>query len=147
MIRATLHFLFCLLAIPFWVSGILCLALALLPALVAHRINPRSSMSNCWIYACPRWFHRGGYFVIRAATGIKFLSVLSVPHVAWMPNTPPEGTLKHFSPVNRKTNRWFPFFAGYFRGEVTDLEHPVTIHDKVTIVQQYDPRKHRLPPL
>lgn len=147
MLRSTLHFCFCMLAIPFWTLGITFLAMAMLPALVAHKIHPRSSVSNCWIYACPRWFHRGGYFVIRAAKGVSFLSVLSVPHVAWMPNTPPDGTLKHFSPVNRKSNRWFPLFAGYFRGVVTDIEYPLPVIDKETVVEPYNPRKHRLPPL
>lgn len=120
--RQLFHFLCCLLAVPFWIIGMTALSVALLPILGAYKIYPRSPKGNCWTYACPRWFSRGGYLVVRPSAGVKFLSVCSIPHVAWMPRTPPAGSLKQFTPSNRKRAFWFPFFTLYFRGKVTDQE-------------------------
>jgi hypothetical protein len=120
--KSLIHFLLCLIAVPFWAAGITFMSLALLPILVAYRISPRSSTGNCWTYACPRWFSRGGYLVVRQAAGVKFLSIFSIPHVAWMPRTPPAGSLKQFVPSNRRRSFILPWFTLYFKGRVTDQE-------------------------
>lgn len=120
--KPLVHFFLCLISVPFWVAGITFMSLALLPILAAYRISPRFSRGNCWTYACPRWFSRGGYLVVRPSAGVKFLSIFSVPHVAWMPRTPPAGSLKQFIPASRKTASWFPWFTLYFKGRVTDQE-------------------------
>lgn len=116
-VRQAAHFLLNILAFLPWAVANALYALAALLIVGAYKVLPDSKYGSCWSYAIPRWLLYGGYLVVRPAHGVRFLKVLMIPHVLWMPETP-DAEMLQFVPLQRRKASIVPGFTVYFSGYI-----------------------------
>lgn len=109
-------------ALPWLVS---CIFFSMSAALVvlADRILPNARHGNCWSFAVPRWWHSGGYLLIRWANGMP------IPHVAWVRKLSDQNSLEQTAPLNRVRSVAMIWKALYFPFRVTTVEKPQNAKD------------------
>jgi len=93
-------------------------------AVLGDKVLPHATHGNCWTYALPKWFHHGGYLLVRNADKQRFLWIFPVPHVAWIKHVGRDTLLEQFDPVSRHYSWWMPWFTVYYKGRVKTVEAP-----------------------
>jgi LmbE family N-acetylglucosaminyl deacetylase len=126
--RTAAHFLAISAGFLAWCAGAWLFAASTLFAVFAEKVKPHSAHSNCWAFALNKVWRHGGYLLTRTADGVKFLGVLPVPHVAWVKTLGAETELQFFKPVARKSARWMPWFAVYYKGVISTKERAHNAH-------------------
>lgn len=124
-IRRWLHAILAGIGFVPWVISVTSMTISAMFAIACERVWSEANRGNCWTYALPRWWRRGGYLMIRPADGQKFLKIFPVPHVILLLKMPRHGlTLEQFLPVERKFGQWFPVHTIYYEGEIRTSERP-----------------------
>lgn len=121
--RRIIHFFLFMLGFVSWGIGNVLYSVCAGISILADRVDPNSEWGNCWGYVLPRWWLDDGYLIIRRAYGNMFLGFLPLPHVLWAKNLNlGVADVEHFSPLERKKTKWFPWYAVYFRGRVINRD-------------------------
>lgn len=84
-------------------------------AIAAHRVDPKARFGNCWTYAMPRLFDRGGYITFRGVHHNRLFGILPLPHALWMPSL---GEVRMTYPKHRREGNWLPWWVMLFRYDV-----------------------------
>ena len=111
--RAALHFILCVLAALPLLCANFALTIAVWLYVVADRVKPGATMGNCWSYAAPLVWARGGHLVMRPARGVRLLWLGMVQHVGWAKSL--HGDIEQTEPVERYSGPWLLFRWVYFR--------------------------------
>jgi hypothetical protein len=120
MIRRALHLFFVLLGFMPWAIAMCLMVLSTGCAMLAARALPHAREGNCWSYALDKWARHGGYLLVRAADGQRFLGRFPVPHVEWVKHN----DVRYFVPSRRKTTSWVPWYTVYYSGRIWRRERP-----------------------
>jgi hypothetical protein len=128
--RHAMHFLITLFAALAWGIGNVLYVITLLLAKAAKWADPCSAYSNCWLHALVKWRKHGGYILMRAADGQRFLHIFPVPHAIWVSSLPRRGVeLEQYIPIGRHSNECCPWYTVYYRGEIRTVESPHPARD------------------
>lgn len=123
--RTIAHAVLMLIGFVPWSFAMLLLTLVMGLSVLGERVLPNAKRQNCWTYALPRWHRSGGYLLVRAAFGVRFLGLFMVPHVSWVRVLPPDGVeLEMFQPNKRKSAFLLPWHVVYYVGHVSTREKP-----------------------
>jgi hypothetical protein len=128
--RHALHLLITLFAALAWGIGNVLYVITLLLAKAAKWVDQDSAYSNCWLHALVKWRKHGGYILMRAADGQRFLRIFPVPHAIWVSSLPRRGVeLEQYIPIDRHSNECCPWYTVYYRGEIRTVESPHPARD------------------
>jgi hypothetical protein len=122
MIRRILHIALVVAGFVPWALAMTLMAVSTGFALLAARAMPSARAGNCWSYVLPKWAKHGGYMLVRAADGQRFLGLFLVPHVAWVQHLADDNEMKFFVPERRKSARWVPWYVVYYSGRILRRE-------------------------
>lgn len=126
VIRTLIHAALMLVGFLPWALAMVLLTAVMGLAILGERVLPHAKRQNCWTYALPLWHRRGGYLLVRAAIGVRFLGVFAVPHVSWVKVLPEDGIeLEMFKPNKRKSAFLMPWHTVYYDGKVSRREKPI----------------------
>ncbi len=120
--RATLHFIVTMLGAFFGAIALCFCTVVCALAMLGKRIDPTHKRGNCWTYALPEFVEKGGYLAVRASDGLKFLGVFIVPHVLYMPILHGRSVISQYSPTDRLSSFWCPWFVLHYKGRVRHVE-------------------------
>lgn len=119
------HFTLAIMGLLIWGIGNILYSLCIGLAMVGDWIYPDSTLGNCWAFALARWWKHGGYIVIRKSDKNGFLGFLPLPHILWLRRMNwNNAEVEHLVPVVRKRSKWFPWYAVYFDGRISNTENP-----------------------
>jgi hypothetical protein len=119
--RKIIHFILAMAGFILWGTANIIYSTCAGLAVIGSNLNPKSEWGNCWSHVLPLWWKHGGYLIVRRAYGNMFLGCLPLPHVLWAKKLNLDrNDVEHFSPVERKRTKWFPWYAVYFRGRVVN---------------------------
>jgi hypothetical protein len=124
VIRRTLHVLAIALGFIAWAPAMCLMVVSAACARLADKAIPHSREGNCWSYALSKWTKHGGYMLVRAADGQRFLRRFWVPHVAWVQHIGDDTDMKFFVPTRRKSTSWVPWYVVYYSGRIFTREKP-----------------------
>lgn len=116
--RRVLHAMLAMLGVVVWLVWCGLFSVMLLLALLAHWIWPTADIGNCWAFALPRWWLRGGYLAIVPSS--LWLGPVPILHAALVRAPAPD--LIQTTPVTKaRTAReaWFGLKSLYFKYRVT----------------------------
>lgn len=122
--KRAIYVLLAVLGVVFWITGTAFYGIVTWLAILGAALYPTTTYGNCWTFALPRWWHGGGYLVIRASQGILFLNRFPIPHIMWVKELPPGTVLEQFQPLpeDRKKASWIPWHVFWFKGRINHKE-------------------------
>jgi hypothetical protein len=100
-VRHALHAAICIAAVVPWLFGVLAFGAALMLTLLADKTMPDAVWGNCWTFVGPRWFKRGGYFMVCMAPSPRLFGRRIIPHAIWVRASHAELDVEQTAPVHR----------------------------------------------
>lgn len=123
--KRVIHSLLLIVGFWVWAIGVLFLGLATWIAAVGDQVIPGLLYGNCWSYALPRYWGRGGYLIVRRADDVRFLKYFHIPHVMWCAQLPPGMAVEQFVPLVRSKTQWLPWRTIWYPGRIRLRERRV----------------------
>lgn len=121
--RRIFHFSLAIVGLIVWGIANFFYSFCIYLAIFGDRLIPGTTFSNCWAFSLSRWWKYGGYIAIRKSDGNKFLGFLPLPHIIWIKSISwDHAEIEHLIPNERKKTSWFPWYAIYFDGYISNNE-------------------------
>jgi hypothetical protein len=119
------HFALTIIGLIIWGLANVLYSICVGLAVVADSLVPNSTVGNCWSFALSRWWKSGGYIAIRRSDNNGFLKFLPLPHIIWIKRMDWNfAEIEHLVPAVRRSSKWFPWYAVYFDGRISNKEAP-----------------------